>query len=921
MPKKENWSDEGRVVYPSLIPENENEKIKVKYSFNLATDKDNYGLEQEIYAFEAAEGSSEQQNENTCLVIGGKFKNETSYYRIDFTRNDGSGVLYLPLLRNHRYIVLVKEIQGKGYASAEEAFEAGPSNIEAEVMNWNESDDIRYIVVNGHQFMGFTRRAIHFTEETEKHELDLITNLKQFKIQGENWTENSETKAWSNGHFNFTKKEVGPTDVPRGVKYTFTFTTKQNTEGESELRFTGGNMEALLAITQEVSGNGNPDVKPPTGGGFSASEWILAVDKNGALNLDGKERDNNYPVLFKWGSVLAFASNSSSVRPVWIPLGFDTESHKNVMYLSTMTFKQWSYVPYSEEGAITYNEKQGKGDPCQYASKRGHQDGKFRMAKYVGGSSMSEDMGEVKNYSGWSILQNGNISYSAIKFRSNSTGNNESTSQGRYWLNQTVETSAYILNMSINGILTGNNYIQANRNFGYPIRCIPLLIRAKLENESQVTMPREGGSVKIDVRASNSWRSECTIDGVAVDAAKVKEYINPVVKESNIVHKQTATFTMPENKSTSDRKFTLQFVNKNMDLASETIDIVQEGYKGNGNPDVKPPTGGVGASEWILGVDQNGVLNLDGQVRNGNYTVLFRWGSLLAFNSYYINSEATSFRYVPIWAPTAYELSADNGYSWRHIPYSGDDNKGLGDIENNENAGKGDPCKYAVKVGYVKGRFRMAKVDGDSMEDFSNLQKGDKGYNVTSSLLNEAIVYPYTGYREATSDLNFSGKYVTGVTSDSNGGIGLFALDLNGVNSSSGVEFLALANSETSKWGDLAVAERYGAAIRCIPLMLEAKLINEASKNIPSAGGTVKIEVRSSNSWEVKCSCIALSPEEVKKNIEPANSTTTVSHVNSVVFTVPKNDTAADREFAIQFVNSKLDLHSDVITIKQKGKL
>ncbi len=350
MPKKENWSDEGRVVYPSLIPENENEKIKVKYSFNLATDKDYYGLEQEIYAFEAAEGSSEQQNENTCLVIGGKFKNETSYYRIDFTRNDGSGVLYLPLLRNHRYIVLVKEIQGKGYASAEEAFEAGPSNIEAEVMNWNESDDIRYIVVNGHQFMGFTRRAIHFTEETEKHELDLITNLKQFKIQGENWTENSETKAWSNGHFNFTKKEVGPTDVPRGVKYTFTFTTKQNTEGESELRFTGGNMEALLAITQEVSGNGNPDVKPPTGGGFSASEWILAVDKNGALNLDGKERDNNYPVLFKWGSLLAFASNSSSVRPVWIPLGFDTESPKNVMYLSTMTFKQWNYVPYSEGG-------------------------------------------------------------------------------------------------------------------------------------------------------------------------------------------------------------------------------------------------------------------------------------------------------------------------------------------------------------------------------------------------------------------------------------------------------------------------------------------------------------------------------------------------------------------------------------------
>ena len=770
-------------------------------------------------------------------------------------------------------------------------------------MNWDESDDIHYIVVNGHQFMGFTRRAIHFTEETEEHELDLITNLKEFEILGDGWSENNETKVWSNGHFNFTKKEVEPTINPQGTKYRFTFTTEKSDEGESQLRFIGGNMEALLAITQESSGNGNPDVNPPTGG-TNAGEWILAVDQNGELNLDGQERKGNYTVLFKWGSLLAFSSNTSDLRPVWVSLGFDKKSYEDkIQYLSTITFKQWNYVPYSEGGTITSNEKLGRGDPCEYASKYGYTKGKFRMAKYVGGTYMSEDVDGMSNFNGFSILQNSDIKYSKLPFRKCDNGAYDSSSQGRYWLSTAYGTSAYMLNISSSGVLTKPANAYGFKSHGNAIRCIPLVIHAKLKNESQAIMPREGGTVKIDVRASNTWDAKCFIDGVSVDVAK---YVSPVSAKSDVVHKKDITVTIPENKSTEDRKFILQFVNAKMDLKSETIDIIQEGNAG-----LKPPARGVDASKWILAVDQNGELNLDGQDRIGNYTVLFRWGSLLAFNSYYDGDGIpNNSPFTSVWAPQEYTgLTSFYLTTWRNVPYS---NGGI--IVKNEGNGTGDPCKYAVKEGYTKGRFRKAKVDEGSMEDFSDFQKGDNNYKATSTLLNEAIVYPYTGYRDKGSDLNNAGKFYPGLNSSN----GLYGLNFNGSSTSvSKAEYMMIDPNGYSLYGSEFGAERYGAAIRCIPLMLEAKLVNETLSNVPSAGGTVEIEVRSSDSWEIECSGTGLSSAFVKECLQPSSSQSSISHVEKVLFTIPQNATKSQREFTIQFKNETLDLKSDVIHITQ----
>lgn len=91
-----------------------------------------------IYTFEAAAGTTQDFRENTCLVIGGRYKNETtSYYRVDFREKQPDGTLkYLPLLGNYKYTITINSVAYSGWDTPQEAFNALPMNLEAEIVKW-----------------------------------------------------------------------------------------------------------------------------------------------------------------------------------------------------------------------------------------------------------------------------------------------------------------------------------------------------------------------------------------------------------------------------------------------------------------------------------------------------------------------------------------------------------------------------------------------------------------------------------------------------------------------------------------------------------------------------------------------------------------------------------------------------------------
>ena len=96
-----------------------------------------FAFEREIYVTEHPNASA-NLSEAFTIFIGGYYNNsaQLSWYRIDLEDADfPSG--YLPILRNHRYIVNLKEVSGPGYATIEEAGK-NRSYIDAEVLLWND---------------------------------------------------------------------------------------------------------------------------------------------------------------------------------------------------------------------------------------------------------------------------------------------------------------------------------------------------------------------------------------------------------------------------------------------------------------------------------------------------------------------------------------------------------------------------------------------------------------------------------------------------------------------------------------------------------------------------------------------------------------------------------------------------------------
>ncbi|MCL2501806.1 MAG: hypothetical protein FWE99_01585 [Bacteroidales bacterium] len=124
----------------------------------------NVAMKGAIYLFETAAQNAGNMLEETCIVVGGVYGNDTqiSYYRLDFMSVNGSS--HLDILRNHKYTFTIVTVKGRGYSTANEAFHAKSFNMEANMLVWDEGE-IRNIVFNGQYMLGVSCGRFEFNEE------------------------------------------------------------------------------------------------------------------------------------------------------------------------------------------------------------------------------------------------------------------------------------------------------------------------------------------------------------------------------------------------------------------------------------------------------------------------------------------------------------------------------------------------------------------------------------------------------------------------------------------------------------------------------------------------------------------------------------------------------------------------------------
>lgn len=125
-------------------------------------------LTNNIYTFESAlpyNAGKLETDKMTCIVIGGIYGTDqkATYYRVDFIDKE-KPTQHLDILRNHSYNVKVVKVNGRGYESEEEAFNAKAVNLETEVIIWNDAS-VTEIVFNDQYMLGVSQGEFTFSRE------------------------------------------------------------------------------------------------------------------------------------------------------------------------------------------------------------------------------------------------------------------------------------------------------------------------------------------------------------------------------------------------------------------------------------------------------------------------------------------------------------------------------------------------------------------------------------------------------------------------------------------------------------------------------------------------------------------------------------------------------------------------------------
>jgi len=164
-PASANWNGES-VIAPSIPDGAEKPETPFLYDGEAIT-VENVSCLNEIYTFEASAGSSSALQKNTCLVIGGIYKDDNSptYYRIDFAQTTSTSTTYLALLRNHHYKINITQVSGSGLTTPEEAFKALPVNIKAEVFDWDEIH-MSDVVTDGQYLLTVSQGKFLFSKQS-----------------------------------------------------------------------------------------------------------------------------------------------------------------------------------------------------------------------------------------------------------------------------------------------------------------------------------------------------------------------------------------------------------------------------------------------------------------------------------------------------------------------------------------------------------------------------------------------------------------------------------------------------------------------------------------------------------------------------------------------------------------------------------
>lgn len=165
------------------------------------------------------------------LVLAIHNKNEkdddaVTYYKINFeVKNEENKRVAIDILRNYKYIVTVKSVTGKGYETPQDALKGEATNIDVDVVRWQENINQGYIF--GSKYFGIETTNIEFEEATIGQE-----KFFQYQSNIENITEELSFDFSEKGLF---EASVANIEGKQLIKITTLTENKENFKLEADL--------------------------------------------------------------------------------------------------------------------------------------------------------------------------------------------------------------------------------------------------------------------------------------------------------------------------------------------------------------------------------------------------------------------------------------------------------------------------------------------------------------------------------------------------------------------------------------------------------------------------------------------------------------------------------------------------------------
>lgn len=256
-----NVNPDFTIDFSTIVPPASTHRKVVGWDKRMTWDYEENGLIGKIYpmeAYAAQDGSlnDRDRKEAVCLVLEGQYQGETYFYRVDFTdvryQHEGQ-TEYIPLVRNHKYIVSLEEVSGVGYKSGEEALNAYtvPSNLKSRMLQYNEGN-LTHVEYNGQYMLGVENKELVCTRDAQVLPVILYTDYPEgIACEVENgdasasWLKIAATRqpaTWENTvHFSKTGKVT---------LYLKTDANNTGTSREASIKFTAGRLSFTMNVEQ-----------------------------------------------------------------------------------------------------------------------------------------------------------------------------------------------------------------------------------------------------------------------------------------------------------------------------------------------------------------------------------------------------------------------------------------------------------------------------------------------------------------------------------------------------------------------------------------------------------------------------------------------------------------------------------------------